>query len=116
MFLTGAENLIIECKIKLVSEFEMEYLGMMHYFLGLEVWQRSDGIFLNQRKYDVEILKRFEMLDCKVMVTLMVSNLKLLQDKTSEIVDSTLYRQRVGLLMYLTNTRLDICFVVNTLS
>jgi hypothetical protein len=64
----------------------------------------------------VEILKRFEMLDCKAMVTPMVSNLKLLQDTTSENVDSTLYRQIVGLLMYLTNTRQDICFAANTLS
>ena len=88
----------------------------MHYFQRLEVWQRSNGIFLNQGKYDVEILKRFEMLYCKPMVSPMVSNLKLLQDTTSEIVDSTLYRQIVGSLMYLTNTRLDICFDVNTLS
>jgi len=56
------------------------------------------------------------MLDCKAMVIPMVSNLKLLQDTTSEIVDSTLYRHIVGSLMYLTNTRPDICFVVNTLS
>jgi hypothetical protein len=116
LFLTGAKRLITECKRKLAAEFEMKDLGMMHYFLGLEVWQRSDGIFLNQGKYDVEILKRFEMLDCKAMVTPIVSNLKLLQDTTSEIVDSTLYRQIVGSLMYLTNTRPDICFVVNTLS
>jgi hypothetical protein len=64
----------------------------------------------------VEILKRFGMLDCKEMATPMVSNLKLLQDMTSETVDVTLYRQMVGSLMYLTNTRPDICFVVNTLS
>jgi hypothetical protein len=92
LFLTVAEKLITECKRKLVAEFEMKDLGMMHYFLGLEVWQRSDGIFLNQGKYVVEILKRFEMLDYKAMATPMVSNLKLLQDTTSEIVDSTLYR------------------------
>jgi hypothetical protein len=92
MFLTSVENIIIECKRKLVEKFEMKDLGMMHYFLGLEVWQRSDGIFLNQGKYAVEILKRFEMLDCKSMAILMVSNLKLLQDTTSKIVDSTLYR------------------------
>jgi hypothetical protein len=48
----------------------------------------------------VEILKRFEMLDCKAMVIPMVSNINLLQDTTSEIVDSTLYRQIVGSLMY----------------
>jgi hypothetical protein len=83
LFLTGAENFIIECKKKLATEFKMKELGMMHYFLGLEVWQRLDGIFLNQGKYVVEILKRFEMLDCKAMVTPMVSNLKLLQDTTS---------------------------------
>ena len=64
----------------------------------------------------MEILKRFEMLDCKAMVTPMVSNLKLLQDTTSEIVDSTLYRKILVSLMYLRNTRPHICFFVNTLS
>jgi hypothetical protein len=92
LILTCTEKLITDCKRKLGAEFEMKDLGMMHYFLGLEVWQRSDGIFLNQGKYIVEILKRFEMLDCKAMATPMVSNLKLLQDTTSEVVDSTLYR------------------------
>jgi hypothetical protein len=50
----------------------VKYLGMMHYFLELEVWHRSDGIFLNQGKNAMEILKRFKMLDCKAMVTPMV--------------------------------------------
>jgi hypothetical protein len=53
LFLIGAKNLITECKRKLATKFEMKDLGMMHYFLGLEVWQRSDGIFLNQGKYVV---------------------------------------------------------------
>ena len=56
------------------------------------------------------------MMDCKSMTTLMTMNLKLLDDATSKIVDATLYKQMIGLLMYLMNTRLDICFVVNTLS
>jgi hypothetical protein len=47
LFLTGVEKLISECKRKRVVEFEMKYLGMMHYFLGLEVWHRHDEIFLN---------------------------------------------------------------------
>jgi hypothetical protein len=63
LFLTGEENLIIECKNKLVVEFEMKDLGLMHYFLGLEVWQSPERIFLNQGKYAVEILKRFDMLE-----------------------------------------------------
>ena len=50
------------------------------------------------------------------MTTLMMMNLKLLGDTTSETGDATLYRQMIGWLMYLMNTRPDICFVVNTLS
>jgi hypothetical protein len=56
------------------------------------------------------------MMDCKAMPTLVVTNLKLLSDTSSMIVDATMYRQMIGSLMYLTNTRLDICFAVNTLS
>ena len=69
LFLTGNEKQIVECKKKLAEEFEMKYLGLMHYFLGLEVWQSPEGIFLNQGKYVVEILKRFDMLECKYMAT-----------------------------------------------
>jgi hypothetical protein len=69
LFLTGKENLITNCKNKLAAEFEMKYLGLMHYFLGLEVWQSPEKIFLNQGKYAVEILKRFDMLECKSMNT-----------------------------------------------
>jgi hypothetical protein len=69
MFLTSTKKFINESKRKLAAEFELKDLGMMHYFLGQEVWQRSDGIFLNQGKYVVEILKRFEMLDCNAMAT-----------------------------------------------
>ena len=42
----------------------MKDLDMMHYFLGMEVWQNADGIFLRQGKYAVEILKRFRMMEC----------------------------------------------------
>ena len=78
------------------------------------MWQSTDGIFLGQGKYAVEILKRFRMMDC--MNTPMASNMKLLSDASSESVDATMYRQMIGSLMYLTNTRPDICFAVNTLS
>jgi hypothetical protein len=90
LFLTGDEKLITECKINLASEFEMKDLGMMHYFLGLEVWRKPDEIFLCQGKYAVEILKRFDMMDCKSMPTSMVTNLKLLSDTSSETVDVTM--------------------------
>ena len=74
------------------------------------MWQSVDGIFLGQGKYAVEILKRFRMMDC--MASPMELNLKLLSDASSETVDTTMYRQMIGSLMYLTP---DICFAVNTL-
>jgi hypothetical protein len=55
----------------------MKDLGMMHYFLGLEVWQRNDEIFLSQGKYTVGILNKFMMTYFKSMPTLMVMNLKI---------------------------------------
>ena len=56
-FLTEDERLIGDCKSNLAVEFEMKYLGLMHYFLGLEVWQRDGSFFIGQGKYVVEILK-----------------------------------------------------------
>ena len=56
------------------------------------MWQNSKGIFLNQGKYAVEILKRFDMLECKAMATPMDANLKMLADESSELVDVTQYR------------------------
>jgi hypothetical protein len=108
LFLTGEEKLITDCKRKLVEEFEMKYLGSMHYFLGLEVWHIPGKIFLNQGKYVVETLKKFDMLECKAMATPMETNLKLLVDTSSDLVDATLYRQIIGSLMYPMNTRPDI--------
>ena len=64
----------------------------------------------------MEILQRFGMMDCKSMPTHMVANLKLLNETSSDIVDSTIYGQMIGSLMYLTNTRPDICFADNTLN
>jgi hypothetical protein len=103
LFLTGAESLIAWCKYELAYEFEMKDLGMMHYFLGLEVWQRTDEIFMSQGKYAVEILRRFEMLDYKSMATPKVSNLKKLSESSfdSDLIDPTMYKQLIASLMYL---------------
>jgi hypothetical protein len=118
LFLAGDKKQIVQCKKDLTSEFEMKDLGLLHYFLGLEIWQRSDGIFLSQGKYTVDILRKFGMDKSKPMATPMEMNLKKLRESTSDsdLVDPTMYRQLIGSLMYLVNSRPDICFAVNTLS
>jgi hypothetical protein len=115
LLLTGEENLITDCKKNLTVEFEMKYLGLMHYLLGLEFWKSPEKIFLNQGKYSVEILKRFDMFECKAMNTPMETNMKLLVDTSSKLVYATLYKQIIGSLTYLTNTKPNILFFVNTL-
>eukprot|EP00253_Pinus_taeda_P007219 PITA_07219 len=76
LFLTGADPLIHKCKRELASEFEMKDLGLMHYFLGLEVWQKLREIFLSQGKYVVKILERFGMVNCKPVTTPMELDFK----------------------------------------
>ena len=70
LFVIGMDRLIVDTKRNLAAKFKMKDLGMMHYFLGMEVWQSADGISLGQGKYAVEILKRFGMMDCKAMAHL----------------------------------------------
>ena len=116
LFLTGDERLIGDCKSNLAVEFEMKDLGLMHYFLGLEVWQRDGCFFIGQGKYVVDILKRFKMEDCKPMDIPLVSNWRKIDASGSDGFDPTLYRQLIGLLMYLVNTRPNISFAVHSLS
>ena len=74
--MTGANPLIHQCKRELASEFEMKDLGLMHYFLGLEVLQGPGEIFLSQGKCIVKLLERFGMVDCKFVSTPMELNIK----------------------------------------
>ena len=67
----------------MLPKFEMKDLGMMHYFLGMEVWQSADGISPGQGKYVVEILKRFRMMESKAMNTPMASKMNLLSDASA---------------------------------
>jgi hypothetical protein len=96
LFITGAEDLIVECKLGLASEFEMSDIGLMHYFLGMEVWQQDGQIFLGQGKYATDILRRFQMEDCRPMSTPMITNWKKLSASDSHwwmpLVDATTYR------------------------
>jgi len=105
-----------EFKKSIIDEFEMSDLGLMHYFLGIEVVQSGKGIFISQKKYIKEILERFQMMDCNPVNTPVELGLKLHKDPTGKKVDSTLYKQIVGSLMYLTATRPDIMYFVSLIN
>jgi len=104
LLLTGVEGRIEECKKQLATKFDMKDLGLMHYYLGLEIWQGVNEIYLGQGKYVIEILKKFDMMESKPMTTSMMTNLKTLRSSESSPADPSRYRQIVGSLMYLVNT------------
>ncbi|KAK8621081.1 hypothetical protein V6N13_067524 [Hibiscus sabdariffa] len=93
-------------------EFEMSMMGELSFFLGLQIKQRKDDIFINQAKYIKEKLKKFGMENVKPQATPMSSSTKLDKDEEGKCVDSKLYRSMIGSLLYLTTSRPDIMFSV----
>ncbi|GJX36546.1 putative ribonuclease H-like domain-containing protein [Tanacetum coccineum] len=100
-------------KKSLCVEFEqMSSMGELTFFLGLQVKQKDDGIFISQDKYVADILKKFDFATVKTASTPIETNKALLKDEEAEDVDVHLYRSMIGSLMYLTAFRPDIMFVV----
>ncbi|GJX10401.1 putative ribonuclease H-like domain-containing protein [Tanacetum coccineum] len=94
------------------KRFQMSSLGGLTFFLGLQVQQKKDGIFISQDKYVVEILKKFDFATVKTVSTPMEPNKALIKDEEVDSVDAHLYRSMIGSLMYLTASRPDIMFAV----
>jgi len=94
------------------SEFEMSMLGEINYFLGLQVKQLKDGIFIIQAKYCKELLRKFEMDKCKAINTPIPTSCQLDQDHVGKSVDQSKYKGLIDSLLYLTAIRPDIIFVV----
>nr|GEX62794.1 putative ribonuclease H-like domain-containing protein [Tanacetum cinerariifolium] len=90
----------------------MSSMGELTFFLGLQVKQKEDGIFISQDKYVVEILKKFDFLSVKTASTLIETQKPLVKDEEATDVDVHLYRSMIGSLMYLTASRSDIMFAV----
>jgi hypothetical protein len=99
-------------KDKLKREFEMSDLGELSFFLGMEFVRRKDGIVMHQQKYISEILEKFEMTECKSISNPSDTNVKLDECADEEGVDPTLFRQMIGSLRYLCNSRPNIVFGV----
>ncbi|GJX45863.1 uncharacterized mitochondrial protein-like protein [Tanacetum coccineum] len=96
------------------KKFQMSSMGELTFFLGLQVKQKEDRIFISQDKYVNEILNKFCFSDVKIARTPIETQKALLKDADSEDVDEHLYRSMIGSLMYLTSSRHDIMFAVCT--
>jgi len=94
------------------SEFEMSLVGELTYFLGLQVKQMEDMIFISQSKYAKNIVKKFGLENASYKRTPSATHLKLSKDENGVVVDQSLYKSMIGSLLYLTASRPDITFVV----
>ena len=94
------------------KEFEMSMVGELIFFLGLQVKQRKDDIFISQEKYTRNLVKKFGLDSKKHASTPMSSSSKLSIDPSGIEVSQTLYRSNIGSLLYLMARRLDIAFSV----
>ncbi|GJS14446.1 putative ribonuclease H-like domain-containing protein [Tanacetum coccineum] len=90
----------------------MSSMGELTFFLGLQVKQNKEGIFISQDKYVAEILKKFDLVSVKTAITPMETKVALTKDEEAVDVDVHLYRSMIGSLMYLTASRPDIMFAV----
>jgi hypothetical protein len=117
LILTGSNaEMIEEFKKDMVNKYEMSDMGLLHYFLGIEVYQDKEEVFISQRMYVEKILRKFRMVGCKPMATPLVVNEKLKKEDGGKKVDATLYKSLVGNLLYLTATRPDVMFATSLLS
>lgn len=96
----------------MATKFEMSMMGDMSFFLGLQVKQTEEGIFISQTKYIREMLKRSEIDKAKEINSPMGTSQKLENDESGNSVDQKLYRGVIGSLLYLTASRLDIVFTI----
>lgn len=116
LFTGNDESMMSDFKRSMKEEFDMTDLGEMRFFLGIEVVQKADGIFICQRKYATEVLMRFGMKKSNSVANPMISGQKLHKDEMGNKVNETYFKQIIDSLMYLTATRPDLVFVVSLIS
>nr|XP_016443291.1 PREDICTED: uncharacterized mitochondrial protein AtMg00810-like [Nicotiana tabacum] len=96
--------------------FKIKILGRLHYFLGMEVLYKEDGVVISQRKFTMDLLKEFECTQYSSLTSPLDPSTKLKADESPLLIDPSNYRKLVGKLNFLTNTRLDISYSVQHLS
>ncbi|GJV10414.1 putative ribonuclease H-like domain-containing protein [Tanacetum coccineum] len=105
-----------EFEVLMKGEFEMSAMGELTFFLGLQVKQKPDGIFISQDKYVQDMLKKFDMESVRTATTPYEASKPKSKDEPDDAVNVHLYRSMIGSLMYLTASRPDIMFAVSACS
>ncbi|CAH9099164.1 unnamed protein product [Cuscuta epithymum] len=116
IYFSSSQSLLTSFKASMTNQFEMTDLGLLQYFLGLEAKQGKEGTFLSQKRYAINLLKRFHMEACETIATPMNASEKLQKCDGTEDADVTLYRSLVGGLNYLTHSRPDLAYCVSMVS
>ena len=111
IFTGNDESMFYEFKSSMMREFDMTDLGKIRYFLGFEVLQKTDGIYISKKKYALDVLKGFGMEESNSIHSPIVTSFKVFKDENGVKVDATFFKQMVGSLMYLTVTRPDLMLV-----
>ena len=112
VFGSTIDHLAHEFLEEMKREFEMSMVVELNYFLGLQVKQRKDRIFISQEKYAKNLVKRFGLNSKKRTFTPISSSAKLSRDAAGVEMDPTLYRSMIDSLLYLTASKPDIAFSV----
>eukprot|EP00253_Pinus_taeda_P031498 PITA_31498 len=117
LLITGSlDSAIAAVKRVLHDKFLVMDMDPLHFFLGLEISQDAIRIKLSYAKYARDLLERFHMTNCKPTLTPFLFGLCLRDGGDTPLVDSTLYRQLVGSLLYLTHSRPNLSYVVESIS
>ncbi|CAM8999896.1 unnamed protein product [Rhodiola kirilowii] len=112
VFGSNTQKLVDQFIEQMQKEFKMSMVGEMNYFLGLQVTQKEDGIFISQSKYAKNLIKKFDLEKASHKRTPAATHIKITKDEAGTKVDQTLYRSMIGSLLYLTASRPDIAYVV----
>ncbi|XP_041999860.1 uncharacterized mitochondrial protein AtMg00810-like [Salvia splendens] len=92
LFCGDDEKMIHDFKIEMMKRYEMSDMGLLHHFLGMEIYQENDGVFICQRKYAENILKKFGMSDCNPTLIPLAVNQKMKKEDGEKKIDACIYR------------------------
>ena len=117
LIVTGSSTEIIsKFNQAIAMKFDMNYLGLLTYYLGIEIHQREKDITVIQEGYARKVLKNASMFDCNLTLTLMDANVKYSKGDGEEDVDATEYQILVERLRYFLQTKTDLSYVVGITS